>query len=70
MGVTRTTIAKVEHGDLTVGLGVAFEAAAVLGIPLFGADDDRRRVEAARVDDRLAVLPTSVRTPARVDDDF
>ena len=36
VGVTRTTISKVERGDLTVGLGVAFEAAAVLGIPLFG----------------------------------
>ena len=70
VGVTRTTISKVERGDLTVGLGVAFEAAAVLGIPLFGADDNRRRMEAARTDDRLAVLPKSVRMPAPVDDDF
>ncbi len=70
VGVTSTTLRKVERGDVTVSLGVAFEAAVVLGVPLFSADDDRRRLEAARVDDRLAVLPATVRKPRRVHDDF
>lgn len=70
VGVTRTTMSKVERGDLTVGLGVAFEAAALLGVPLFSDDDNRRRAEAARIDDRLTVLPRSVRKPRQVDDDF
>jgi transcriptional regulator with XRE-family HTH domain len=70
VGVTHVTMRKVEHGDPTVGLGVAFEAAAVLGVPLFHEQVARRALEAARVDDRLALLPQQVRQPAHVDDDF
>lgn len=70
VGVTAVTMRKVERGDPTVRLGIAFEAAALTGVPLFDADPDRRRLEAARVDDRLAVLPRLVRRPTEVDDDF
>jgi transcriptional regulator with XRE-family HTH domain len=66
VGVTHVTIGKVERGDLTVGLGVAFEAAAVLGVPLFHEDRSRRALEAGRVDDRLAVLPQLVRKPVEI----
>ena len=70
VGVTHVTMRKVEQGDLTVALGIAFEAAAVLGVPLFHEDPSRRLLEAGRVEDRLAVLPQLVRKPAQVDDDF
>jgi transcriptional regulator with XRE-family HTH domain len=70
VGVTHVTMRKVERGDLTVGLGVAFEAAAVLGVPLFHEEPSRRTLETGRVDDRLAVLPALVRKPTEVDDDF
>jgi transcriptional regulator with XRE-family HTH domain len=70
VGASVPTIRKVERGDPTVAIGVAFEAAAVLGVPLFDEDPARRRLEAARVRDRLAVLPQAVRPPTVVDDDF
>jgi transcriptional regulator with XRE-family HTH domain len=70
VGATHPTIRKIERGDPSVGLGVAFEAATLLGIPLFTDDADRRSVEASRLADRLAVLPERVRRPVRVDDDF
>lgn len=70
VGVTHVTMRKVERGDLTVGLGVAFEAAAVLGVPLFHEDRARRALEAGRVEDRLAVLPALVRKRTEIDDDF
>lgn len=70
VGVTHVTMRKVERGDLTVALGIAFEAAAVVGVPLFHEDRSRRSLEASRVDDRLAVLPQLVRKPLKVDDDF
>lgn len=70
VGVTAVTMRKVERGDLTVGLGIAFEAAAVVGVPLFAEDRARRSLEAARIDDRLAVLPQLVRKRVEVDDDF
>jgi transcriptional regulator with XRE-family HTH domain len=69
VGATEVTLRKVERGDPTVGLGVAFEAAAVLGVALFHADADRRALEAERTRDRLAVLPSQVRKPV-IDDDF
>jgi len=70
VGVNHTTVRKVERGDLTVGLGPAFEAAALLGVPLFSSDDERRSIEVARLQDRLALLPQRARRPVIVDDDF
>jgi transcriptional regulator with XRE-family HTH domain len=70
VGVTHVTMRKVERGDPTVGLGVAFEAAALTGVSLFGEDASRRELEAGRLRDRLAALPSRVRQPSDVDDDF
>ena len=69
-GASVVTLRKVERGDLTVGLGVALEAASMLGVPLFHADAERRRLEADRLADRLALLPQAVRGPSEFDDDF
>jgi transcriptional regulator with XRE-family HTH domain len=70
VGVTHPTMSKVERGDPSVRLGVAFEAAVIVGVPLFHEDRGRLRLEAGRVEDRLAVLPQLVRKPADVDDEF
>jgi transcriptional regulator with XRE-family HTH domain len=70
VGVTAVTMRKVESGDPSVRLGIAFEAAALTGVPLFDEDRARRRIEAGRVEDRLAVLPKLIRRPTEVDDDF
>jgi DNA-binding XRE family transcriptional regulator len=70
VGVTEATMLKVEHGDPGVRLGIAFEAATLVGVSLFDEDRSRRALEAARIEDRLAVLPERVRRPRDVDDDF
>jgi transcriptional regulator with XRE-family HTH domain len=70
LGVSAPTLQKIERGDPTVGLGVAFEAATLTGVPLFHPDPSRLSIEAARADDRLAILPRLARKPASVDDDF
>jgi transcriptional regulator with XRE-family HTH domain len=70
VGVTRITMSKVEDGDLSVKLGTAFEAASVLGVALFNEDRSRRRLEATRVGDKLALLPATARKPREVDDAF
>ena len=69
VGVSPTTIRKVEHGDPTVALGTAFEAATLVGVPLFHTERSRRALEAEYVAARLAVLPAAVRREP-VDDDF
>ncbi|HET9592122.1 MAG TPA: helix-turn-helix transcriptional regulator [Solirubrobacterales bacterium] len=70
VGIGVVTMRKIEQGDPTVGLGPAFEAAALTGVPLFHEDPSRLALETARTEDRLSVLPKSVRKPREVDDDF
>jgi transcriptional regulator with XRE-family HTH domain len=71
IGITRVTLSKIERGDPSVGLGVAFEAATLVGVPLFQEDPDRLRTDAARARDRLALLPQRIRArEAAVKDDF
>ena len=70
VGVSHVTMARIERGDMTVRLGYALEAAALLGVALFHPDAERRSLDADRVDDRLALLPELVRKPREADDDF
>jgi transcriptional regulator with XRE-family HTH domain len=70
VGIGVVTMRKIEQGDPNVRLGAAFEAANLTGVPLFHEDPSRLAVEAARTEDRLSVLPQSVRKPREVDDDF
>lgn len=70
VGVTSTTIRRIERGDLGVAVGSVLEAAAIVGVPLYGGDPALRRLEQRRVEERLALLPQRVRVPARVDNDF
>lgn len=70
VGVAHVTMSKVERGDLSVAVGTVFEAAAVVGVPLFDPDRTRRSLEADRVAGRFALLPRLVRPTVVVDDDF
>lgn len=71
VGISRRTLSKIEHGDPSVGLGVALEAARLVGVPLFHEDRDELKAELARHRDRLSLLPQRVRAPSGpVDDDF
>ncbi len=71
-GITARTVYKIEHGDLSVGLGAVFEAAALLGVPLFHSDRSRLTVDLDRVEARSALLPrpTRSRPDEDVKDDF
>ena len=60
-GITKFTLGKVERGDLTVGLGVAFEVAALVGVPLFHEDRPQLSADLDRARDRIALLPQRVR---------
>jgi transcriptional regulator with XRE-family HTH domain len=70
VGVTPKTMLKVESGDPTVRLGVAFEAAVLTGVPLFASDPRQRALERTNVEQQLALLPARARPLPEVDDDF
>ena len=74
IGVDRRTVAAIEAGAPAVSIGNVFNAADILGVPMFGAED---RLELGRLRregrDRLALMPTRVDAPRRKsepDDDF
>jgi len=71
-GITARTLYKIEHGDLSVGLGAAFEAAALAGVPLFHPDRSRVTADLERAEARSALLsrPTSSSALDAVNDDF
>lgn len=72
-GISPVTLRKVERGDPGVALGTALDVAALVGLPLFGADGPGRMAELAdRAGDRLALLAARV-VPVSdegLDDDF
>ena len=70
VGIDPATLRAVERGAPTVALGVAFEVATVLGVPLFSVPAGELRSIAAQLTDRLTLLPARVRATRDVDDDF
>jgi transcriptional regulator with XRE-family HTH domain len=71
VGVSARTISNLEHGSPTVAIGIAFEAATMLGVPLFGVEGPELALLARRGREIVALLPSRVyhgRQP--VDDDF
>ena len=71
IGISRSTLQLIEKGNAKVEVGLVFEAAALVGVPLFVSDPLRITAEIARVEDKLALLPQSIRRPRiEVKDDF
>jgi transcriptional regulator with XRE-family HTH domain len=73
VGISRITLQKIEKGDLKCELGIVLEAAALAGVKLFDVDPSygslQGRLES--VNDKLALLPKSVRRRTQeVDDAF
>lgn len=70
--VSPVTLSKIERGDLTVGLGTAFDVAALVGVELFVDDPATLSAEVGLARERLALLPRRVRKPNEriVRDDF
>jgi transcriptional regulator with XRE-family HTH domain len=70
-GITRRTLQRIERGDPRCAIGLYFELAVLVGVKLFETDD--RTTFATRLDrvnDKLAVLPSRIRSSGRVDDEF
>lgn len=62
-GISTSTLLKVERGDPTVTLGVAFDVATLVGVPLFDEDRAGLGAELRRRRERLTLLPQRVREP-------
>lgn len=70
-GISRDLLRRIEKGDPVCGIGVVFEVAVLLGLPLFQSDYDDLVLKNKTVEDKLALLPSRIRkTKVDIDDDF
>ena len=71
IGVARSTLQRIEKGDPAVEIGLVLEAATITGVDLFTPEATTLAPQIGRIDDRLALMPASIRKARRVvDDDF
>lgn len=70
-GISRGLLQRIEKGDLKCEIGAVFEVATIMGIKLFDADETRLTQHLRQTEDKLALLPKSVRKKSKpVQDDF
>lgn len=70
-GVSRGLVHRVEGGEMGSAIGVAFELAVIIGVPLFDATPGILSEHLRSARERRALLPKAVRHRAEeVDDDF
>ena len=71
IGVARSTLQLIEKGSPTVAIGLVLEAATLTGVDLFVPDATTLAPQIERTDDKLALMPGSIRkSRGEVDDDF
>ena len=71
VGVARSTLQLIEKGSPSVAIGLVLEAAALVGVDLFVPEATTLAPQLERLQDKLALMPRSVRKPTpRIDDDF
>lgn len=70
-GISRGLLQRIEKGDPKCALGATIEVAAIVGLRLFDADAATLAQHIRQTEDKLALLPKSVRKKTKaVDDDF
>lgn len=70
-GIFRGLVQRIEKGEMGCAIGAVFEAAAIVGVPLFEASPVELASRVAETAYILRLLPSSVRTSNQdVKDDF
>ncbi len=70
-GISRGLVQRIEKGNMKCSIGAVFEVAAILGIRLFDTDETSLSKYIRQNEDKLALMPKSIRKKTRVvNDDF
>jgi transcriptional regulator with XRE-family HTH domain len=70
-GISRGLLQRIEKGDPKCELGATFEVATIVGVKLFDIEATTLTKYIRQTEDKLALLPKSVRKKVKVvDDDF
>jgi transcriptional regulator with XRE-family HTH domain len=70
-GISRATLQKIEAGEMSPSIGLVFEVAALVGVPLFEQDSRALATSIELTQSKIALLPKRIKNPTKaVDDDF
>ncbi|BBO83487.1 helix-turn-helix domain-containing protein [Desulfosarcina ovata] len=70
-GISRSMLQRIEKGNPKCEIGAVFEAATVIGVRLFDADETTLTRHLRQTNEKLVLLPKSVRKGSNsVRDDF
>jgi len=71
VGISRALLRRIETGDPGCTIGVAFEVAAIVGVPLFTEDPAALNALQKVSGEKLALMPKAIRQSRKaVKDDF
>lgn len=68
VGISRTTLSKIERGQSQCEIGLVFEAAIMAGVDLIAPAENMGTLR-ERITDKIALMPARVRKPRLVIDD-
>lgn len=70
-GISRSTVQKIEKGDMSCEIGLVFETATLVGIKLFASEVTSLSAQIKNTDEKIALLPKSIHKQKKeVDDAF
>lgn len=70
-GITRETLQRIENGDMKPAIGLVFEVATIVGVPLFEQDKQHFSNNLELIQSKIEHLPKRIRSKRKVvDDDF
>ena len=70
-GISRATVHKIEQGDIGCAVGLVFELAVLVRVPLFDSEQVPLDFQRRQVRDKIALLPKRARErKVEVHDDF
>ena len=71
-GISRATLRKIEKGDPKCEIGLYFEVAVIVGVPLFQVGTDSNfTMDLDRINNKIALLPKTIHKKKKeVDDAF
>jgi transcriptional regulator with XRE-family HTH domain len=70
-GISRATLQKIEAGEMSPSIGLVFEVAALVGVPLFEQDSRGLATSIELTQSKIALLPKRIKNKTTaVDDDF
>ncbi len=70
-GISRTTLQKIENGEMSCAIGSVFEVATLVGVKLFDPDNLPLSKHIEHTRDKVALLPQRIKAKKKaVRDDF